>query len=312
MAAGRVRRPWRYGLLLGAYALFLLLGAGVLVALEGAPEEALRRDLRAARARFLHDHRACLAAPQLERLLERLLVASGYGVSGLGNVSGDELWEFTSALFFTASVLTTTGYGHMVPLSAGGKIFCVLYSLLGIPMTLLLLGCLLHHLLPFVSYRPVHYIHSRWGYSRNRVALAHAAGLGLATLGLFILIPAVCFWALEGNWNFLESVYFCFISLSTIGLGDYVPKGSSKPALHELYELSVTCYLLVGLLAMLLTLETAYRLQEVRAFLHFFAPAGDSSQEDEDHVEILARDQFALATISPVSSPDRPTERGPT
>ncbi|XP_060116164.1 potassium channel subfamily K member 7 [Heteronotia binoei] len=312
MELAGVPRPWRYGLLLGAYLLFLLLGAGVLVALEGAPEEALRRELLDARARFLHDHRACLSAPQLQRLLERLVAADSYGVSGLGNVSGDENWEFTSALFFTASVLTTTGYGHTVPLSDGGKIFCVLYSLLGIPMTLLLLGCLLQHLLPFVSYRPVQYIHKRWGFSLARVALTHAAGLGLATLGLFILIPAVCFWALEGNWNFLESVYFCFISLSTIGLGDYVPKGSSQPSLHELYELSITCYLLVGLLAMLLALETAYRLREVRAFIHFFAPARDSPQEDDDHVEILARDQFALATVSTISSPDGPAEKGPT
>lgn len=68
----------------------------------------------------------------------------------------------------------------------------------------------------------------------------------------------------------------------------------------------------MGLLAMLLTLETAYRLREIRAFIHFFAPARDSPQEDDDHVEILARDQFALATVSGISTPDRPTERGPT
>ena len=26
------------------------------------------------------------------------------------------------------------------------------------------------------------------------------------------------------HWNLLNSVYFCFITLSTIGFGDYVPK----------------------------------------------------------------------------------------
>lgn len=138
-------------------------------------------------------------------------------------------------------LLLPAGYGHTVPLSDWGKVICIFYAFLGIPLTLGLLACLLRHLLPLVSFRPVQYVHRRWGFPVGHVALIHAAALGLATVSLFILLPAVCFWRLEGNWNFLESVYFCFISLSTIGLGDYVPRGSSRPPLHELYELSITC-----------------------------------------------------------------------
>nr|XP_016854848.1 PREDICTED: potassium channel subfamily K member 7-like [Anolis carolinensis] len=123
--------------------------------------------------------------------------------------------------------------------------------------------------------------------------------LGALTAGLFVLVPAVCFWALEGGWTFLESVYFCFISLSTIGLGDFVPRGSAQWPWHELYELSITVYLLVGLLAVLVALETAHRLQEVRALVRFFAPdSGSSFPEDDDRREILSRDQLALSTVS--------------
>lgn len=151
--------------------------------------------------------------------------------------------EIGDGRFWASNLLSSlpTGYGHTVPHSDWGKIICIFYAFLGIPLTLMFLSCLLQYLLPLVTYRPVRYIHRRWGFSADRVALAHAVLLGLVTVGLFILIPAICFSALEGNWSFLESVYFCFISLSTIGLGDYIPQGALHPHLHELYKVSITC-----------------------------------------------------------------------
>lgn len=38
---------------------------------------------------------------------------------------------------------------------------------------------------------------------------------------LFHLIPAIVFTHVEG-WSYGESVYYCFISLTTIGFGDFV------------------------------------------------------------------------------------------
>ncbi|XP_074861632.1 potassium channel subfamily K member 7 [Carettochelys insculpta] len=293
-------QAWRYWLLLAAYGLFLLLGAAVFVGVEGPPEAELRRELRAARAAFERQHRGCVAEADLERLLERALEAESRGVSALGDVSGEENWDFSSALFFAASVLTTTGYGHTVPLSDGGKVFCIFYTLLGLPASLLLATCLLRQLMELLSHRPVRYLHTRWGVPLGHAALGHAAVVGLSVLGLFILLPALCFWALESGWTFLESVYFCFISLSTIGLGDYVPGHSSHPSLRHLYKLSITCYLFVGLLAMLLALETIYELPEIRSLVRFFAlPRATAcpSSEDDDRLEILSGDQLGLATV---------------
>lgn len=65
--------------------------------------------------------------------------------------------------------------------------------------------------------------------------------LGFITVSCFFLIPAAIFSVLEDDWNFLESFYFCFISLSTIGLGDYVPGEGYNQKFRELYKIGITC-----------------------------------------------------------------------
>jgi Ion channel len=42
-----------------------------------------------------------------------------------------------------------------------------------------------------------------------------------AGLALFILLPGVVF-ALAEGWSYEEAVYYAFVTLATIGFGDYV------------------------------------------------------------------------------------------
>ncbi|KAH7643361.1 potassium channel subfamily k-like protein 2 [Dermatophagoides farinae] len=46
--------------------------------------------------------------------------------------------------------------------------------------------------------------------------------LALAILMLYLFLGAILFWAFE-NWTLFQAFYFVFISMSTIGFGDFVP-----------------------------------------------------------------------------------------
>lgn len=135
------------------------------------------------------------------------------------------------------------GYGHTVPLSDEGKAFCIFYALCGIPVTLFLLSLLVKRIMSVVTQRPVAYFHRRWGMPASRLAAAHATCLAVLMTVVLLFIPAGIFTSLEKDWDFLESLYFCFISLSTIGLGDYVPgeTHSNDDITHpQLYRLAIT------------------------------------------------------------------------
>lgn len=63
--------------------------------------------------------------------------------------------------------------------------------------------------------------------------------LAIIILVFYIIIGALGFNIWE-KWNFFESFYFVFISMSTIGLGDYVPD-------HPMFMMASIMYLIFGL-----------------------------------------------------------------
>ncbi|XP_078255226.1 potassium channel subfamily K member 1-like [Rhinoraja longicauda] len=282
-----------FTLLALAYLLYLSCGALLFSSLELPYEDSLRRELKLLKSQFVQDN-PCLDPDTLERFLARVLEANNHGVSVLNNSSGKWNWDFTSSLFFAATVLTTTGYGHTVPLSDGGKAFCIIYSVIGIPFTLLFLTSMVQRVVVLVTRRPIHYIHTRWGYRKQSVALVHALLLGLLLILCFFLIPAAVFTQLEKNWSFLESIYFCFISLSTIGLGDYVPGEVVHQRLRELYKLAITVYLMIGLTAVLVVLETFCELQKLKELKRIFYLKKD---KPEDEIKILDHDQLSFPSV---------------
>lgn len=288
------KSTWYFFFLVLGYVLYLIFGAVVFSSVELPYEDLLRQDLRNVKRQFLQENE-CLSEERLEEFLGKALEASNYGVSVLNNATANWNWDFTSALFFASTVLSTTGYGHTVPLSDGGKAFCIIYSVIGIPFTLLFLTAVVQRIMVYVTRGPVTYIHTRWGFSKQLVALVHALVLGLVTASCFFFIPAAAFSSLEDNWNFLESFYFCFISLSTIGLGDYVPGEGYNQKFRQLYKIGITFYLMLGLIAMLVVLETFCELQELKQFRKMFYV---KKEKAEDRVHIIDHEHLSFSSVS--------------
>ncbi|XP_077481396.1 potassium channel subfamily K member 1-like [Stigmatopora argus] len=263
--AERHRAAVNFALLVIAYAAYLLVGAGIFSAVELPYEVRLRSRLEESHRNFLANN-TCVSEDSLREILMRALEANNYGVSLLRK-SSRRNWDFTSSLFFTSTVLTTTGYGHSVPLSDGGKTFCIFYSLLGIPLTLFFLSTVVQRIMLAVTRRPLAYFPHRWAVSKANFAVIHAVVLAVAVTIVIVIIPAWIFFSMERDWNFLESIYFCFISLTTIGLGDYVPgeTHSTEDNPHrQLYKLFITLYLILGLVCILVLMETCVELPQMK------------------------------------------------
>ncbi|XP_071319794.1 potassium channel subfamily K member 1-like [Trachinotus anak] len=291
--AERHHSALNFALLVVGYILYLIIGAAIFSAIELPYEDELRRELRAAREDFLNNY-TCVSDARLEQLLAQALEASSYGVSVLGNDT-DRNWDFVSSLFFTSTVLTTTGYGHTVPLSDEGKAFCIFYSLFGIPVTLFFLSAVVQRVMALVTQRPVSYFHRRWAMSKSKLAAIHATCLTILMTLLLLIIPALIFVSLEKDWNFLESLYFCFISLTTIGLGDYVPgETHSKEANPhpQLYRLTITIYLLLGLVCVLVVLETCCELPQMRRLRQRFYKE-NVRELDSETTNIIDQEQMS-------------------
>ncbi|VUZ47864.1 unnamed protein product, partial [Hymenolepis diminuta] len=93
-------------------------------------------------------------------------------------------------------------------------------------------------------------------------------------ISITMVFPAALFKLLEPEWTYLDALYFCFISLSTIGFGDLVPgrvflgynSSTTDPtynSLHETYLVTSAVYLITGATLMMLMVRTYRSMMEL-------------------------------------------------
>lgn len=133
----------------------------------------------------------------------------------------------------------------MAPVSTSTKLFCIFYSIVGIPLTLILFTSITDRLL-IRSNSLLNFLVERCAFqcSELKIKLSYVCVLMLLLSVIFIFIPAYILSTIEPGWSYLDSLYFCFISITTIGLGDYIPGESVQQSYKSIYKIIVSGELL--------------------------------------------------------------------
>ncbi|KAG8584392.1 hypothetical protein GDO81_008812 [Engystomops pustulosus] len=227
--------------------LYLIIGATVFKALEQPYETSQRTTILIQKSNFVSDH-SCVNATELDELIQHVMAAINAGIIPLGNASSQNShWDLGSSFFFAGTVITTIGFGNISPRTKGGKIFCIIYALLGIPLFGFLLAGVGDQLGTIFGkgIARVEDIFVKWNVSQTKIRIISTFIFILFGCVLFVAIPAIIFQHIE-NWHTLDAFYFVVITLTTIGFGDYVAGGSDIEYL-DFYKPVVWFWILVGL-----------------------------------------------------------------
>ncbi|XP_031159946.1 potassium channel subfamily K member 6 [Sander lucioperca] len=267
------------------YIIYLLFGALMFSSIERPVEDKLRQDMEALKQEFLNQ--SCVNSTSLELFLVKVLTANKYGVSVLKNSSVNSNWDLTSSMFFANTLVTTVGYGQSTPLSDTGKAFSIFYALIGVPFTMLVLTACVQRIMCPLVLAPVRLL-QRSGMEPRPATFVHFLLLLLVVVLCFFVVPAAVFSSVELSWSFLDGIYFCFISLCTIGLGDFVPGTQPGQKYRQLYQVTVMVYLFLGLMMMYLLLRTFHKMADLHGLTTFLQlPHCDESDLEDDREPIV-------------------------
>uniref|UniRef100_A0A0N4ZYL7 Ion_trans_2 domain-containing protein n=1 Tax=Parastrongyloides trichosuri TaxID=131310 RepID=A0A0N4ZYL7_PARTI len=135
-------------------------------------------------------------------------------------------WNFPSSFFFCILVITTIGYGHATPVTFLGKIFCMFYGLAGIPLGLIMFQSIGERINTFIKFSLTKISNCIFTLTGIKV-LKDVNGKHLIftslSLGTLIMIFGTYVFHKYEEWDLLDGYYCTFITLSTIGFGDFVP-----------------------------------------------------------------------------------------
>ncbi|KAM4543041.1 potassium channel subfamily K member 17-like [Odontesthes bonariensis] len=231
-------------LMLGVvYVAYVLIGGVIFWKLEGDLGKKDISKVLLNKKRLLTSY-TCLTQESLEDVAQVVQDASKVGLSLKGNNTSDGFWKFTSSAVFAATVVTTIGYGNLSPSSTAGQIFCVFFALFGIPLNMVVLNRVGKYML--VLERSISdFLEGKSGRKKCTRFFVHLVSYICGSV-LFFVVPMLVFQQQEG-WTFSQAIYYCFITLSTIGFGDFVADSNPDKEYPDWYSVLMASWIFFGL-----------------------------------------------------------------
>ncbi|KAM4816635.1 potassium channel subfamily K member 5 [Urocitellus parryii] len=229
-------------LLTSAIIFYLAIGAAIFEVLEEPHWKEAKKNYTTQKLHLLKEF-PCLGQEGLDKILQVVSDAAEQGVAITGNQTFNN-WNWPNAMIFAATVITTIGYGNVAPKTPAGRLFCVFYGLFGVPLCLTWISALgkffggrAKRLGQFLTRR---------GMSLRKAQITCTAIFIVWGVLVHLVIPPFVFMVTE-EWDYIGGLYYSFITISTIGFGDFVAGVNPSANYHALYRYFVELWIYLGL-----------------------------------------------------------------